>query len=63
MAFYKDWNGCGTDLLLSWGLAIVGTLIALKATDFLVGVRVSGEPEVQGLDLSQRGEVGYDFES
>jgi Amt family ammonium transporter len=44
-------------------MAIVGTLIVLKITDFLVGVRVSSEHELQGLDLSQHGEVGYDFES
>jgi len=50
-------------VLISWGLAIVGTLVVLKVTDFLVGVRVSGEHELQGLDLSQHGEVGYDFES
>ena len=48
---------------ISWGLAIVGTLVILKVTDLLVGVRVSGEHELQGLDLSQHGEVGYDFES
>jgi ammonium transporter, Amt family len=50
-------------VLISWGLAIVGTLIALKVADLLVGVRISGEQEAQGLDLSQHGEVGYDFES
>jgi Amt family ammonium transporter len=50
-------------VLISWGLAIVGTLVILKVTDSLVGVRVSSEHELQGLDLSQHGEVGYDFES
>jgi len=50
-------------VLISWGLAIVGTLAILKVTDLLVGVRISGEQEAQGLDLSQHGEVGYDFES
>jgi Amt family ammonium transporter len=50
-------------VLISWGLAIVGTLVVLKITDFLVGLRVSSEHELQGLDLSQHGEVGYDFES
>ena len=29
----------------------------------LVGLRVSSEHELLGLDLSQHGEVGYDFES
>ncbi len=50
-------------VLISWGMAIVGTIVVLKITEFLVGLRVSGEHELQGLDLSQHGEVGYDFES
>jgi Amt family ammonium transporter len=50
-------------VLISWGFAIVGTLILLKITDLLVGLRVTEEDEIQGLDLSQHGEVGYDFES
>ena len=49
-------------VLIAWGLAIVGTLVLLKVTDLLVGVRVSEEQEVQGLDISQHGEIGYDFE-
>lgn len=48
---------------ISWGMAIVGTLVILKITDALVGLRVSSDHELQGLDLSQHGEVGYDFES
>jgi Amt family ammonium transporter len=47
---------------ISWGLAIVGTLIILKVVDLLVGVRVSEEQEVQGLDLSMHGEEGYNLE-
>jgi Amt family ammonium transporter len=50
-------------VLMAWGLAVVGTLILLKVTDMLVGLRVTEEAELQGLDLSQHGEVGYDFES
>jgi Amt family ammonium transporter len=50
-------------VLISWGVAIVGSLILLKITDLLVGLRVTEEEEQQGLDLSQHGEVGYDFES
>jgi Amt family ammonium transporter len=50
-------------VLIAWGIAIVGSLILLKVTDLLVGLRVTQEEEVQGLDLSQHGEVGYDFES
>ncbi len=50
-------------VLIAWTIAIVGTTVLLKVTDVLVGLRVSEEEEVQGLDLSQHGEVGYDFES
>ena len=50
-------------VLIAWGLAIVGTIVLLKVTDMIVGVRVPEEQEVQGLDLSQHGEIGYDFES
>lgn len=35
----------------------------LKATDALVGLRVSEEDEATGLDLSQHGETGYILES
>ena len=48
---------------ISWGLAIVGTLIILKICDLLLGVRVRKEQEIQGLDVSLHGEEGYIFES
>jgi Amt family ammonium transporter len=48
---------------ISWVLAIAGTLIILKICDVLVGVRVSKEQEVEGLDLSMHGEEGYIFEA
>jgi Amt family ammonium transporter len=48
---------------IAWGIAIVGTLAILFVVDLLVGVRVSEDDEVQGLDLSQHGEQGYDWES
>jgi ammonium transporter, Amt family len=49
-------------VLIAWGLAIVGTLIILKIVDLTVGVRVSNDEEIQGLDLSQHGEEGYYWE-
>ena len=49
--------------LISWGLAIVGTLIILKICDLVVGVRVSKDEEVEGLDLTQHGEEGYILEA
>ncbi|MBV8903202.1 MAG: ammonium transporter [Acidobacteriia bacterium] len=48
---------------ISWGLAIVGTLIILKICDAVLGVRVRKEHEIQGLDVTLHGEEGYIFES
>ncbi len=48
---------------ISWGLAIVGSLFALKIVDLVVGLRVPADQEVQGLDLSQHGEEGYNLEA
>jgi len=47
---------------IAWGLAIVGTVVILKVVDVTIGLRVSEEEEVQGLDLSQHGEEGYYWE-
>jgi Amt family ammonium transporter len=49
-------------VLMAWGLAIVGTLVILKVVDVVVGLRVSEDQEIQGLDLSQHGEEGYYWE-
>jgi len=46
---------------IAWGISIVGTLVLLFVVDKLVGLRVSPEHEAEGLDLSQHGEEGYDF--
>ena len=48
---------------ISWLLAIVGTLAILKIVDMTIGLRVSEEEEIQGLDLSQHGEEGYYWEA
>ena len=48
---------------ISWVLATVGTLIILKLVDVTIGLRVTQEEEVQGLDLSQHGEEGYYWET
>jgi Amt family ammonium transporter len=48
---------------ISWVLAIGGTLLILKFVDVTIGLRVSEEEEVQGLDLSQHGEEGYYWEA
>ena len=49
-------------VVVAWGIAIAGTLIILKIVDMTIGLRVSPEHEVQGLDLSQHGEEGYYWE-
>ncbi|MBZ5564856.1 MAG: ammonium transporter [Acidobacteriia bacterium] len=49
-------------VVMAWVLAIVGTLVILKIVDVLVGLRVREEHEIQGLDLSQHGEEGYNLE-
>jgi Amt family ammonium transporter len=48
---------------VSWSMAIVGTLIVLKVVDVTLGLRVSAESEVAGLDISQHGEEGYYWEA
>jgi len=48
---------------IAWALAIAGTLVILKVVDALIGLRVPDEHEVQGLDLSQHGEEGYNLEA
>jgi Amt family ammonium transporter len=49
-------------IAIAWVLAIVGTLVILKVVDVLLGLRVPAEQEIQGLDLSQHGEEGYNLE-
>jgi Amt family ammonium transporter len=50
-------------VLIAWVLAIVGTLAILKLVDGRVGLRVSPEHEIQGLDLTQHGEEGYSWDT
>jgi Amt family ammonium transporter len=52
-----------TGVVIAWVLAAVGTLILLKVVDVTVGLRVTEEHEVEGLDLTQHGEEGYALES
>jgi Amt family ammonium transporter len=50
-----------TGVGIAWGISIVGTLVLLFVVDKVIGLRVSPEQEWEGLDLSQHGEEGYDF--
>jgi Amt family ammonium transporter len=50
-------------IAIAWVISIVGTLILLKIVDMSIGLRVTTEQEMEGLDLTQHGEEGYDFAS
>jgi Amt family ammonium transporter len=47
--------------LITWVFAAVVTFVLLKLLDATMGLRVSTQNEIQGLDLSQHGEEGYIF--
>jgi ammonium transporter, Amt family len=60
------WSQLGNQLvgvLISWGFAIVGTIVLLKITDMITGVRVTETQEVEGLDITQHGEEAYNLEA
>lgn len=44
------------------GFSAVGTFVLVKILDAAMGLRVSEDQEVQGLDISQHGEEGYIFQ-
>jgi Amt family ammonium transporter len=46
-------------VLVTWVLAFAVTTVILKVLDALMGLRVSDEDEVAGLDLSQHSETAY----
>jgi Amt family ammonium transporter len=46
---------------VTWVFAIVATFIILKVLDIAMGLRVTKDDEVAGLDVSQHGEEGYIF--
>ena len=48
-------------VLLSWIIAAVGTYVILRIIDAIIGLRISPEEEIMGLDLSQHGEEGYNM--
>jgi len=49
--------GVGASVLL----ALVGTFLILRVLDATMGLRVTSDEELSGLDLSQHGEEGYIF--
>nr|MDZ8038565.1 ammonium transporter [Nostoc sp. CreGUA01] len=49
-------------IAIAYVIAAVGTLIILKIIDATVGLRVKEEAELQGLDINEHGEEGYNSE-
>lgn len=47
------------DALTTIAYSVAVTFIILKVVDLVIGLRVSEEDEVQGLDLSQHSEIWY----
>jgi ammonium transporter, Amt family len=45
---------------IAWAISIVGTLVLLFVVDKTIGLRVSAADEIEGLDVTQHGEEGYD---
>jgi Amt family ammonium transporter len=59
------WGQIGNQLVgvaIAWGFALVGTIILLKVTDLITGIRVTEEQEIEGLDITQHGEEAYNLE-
>lgn len=46
---------------ITWVFAAVATFVILKILDLTMGLRVTQQEEIQGLDYSQHGEEGYIF--
>ena len=60
------WGQLGNQFVgvsIAWGFAIVGTIVLLKITDMITGLRVTEEQEIEGLDVTQHGEEAYNLES
>jgi len=49
-------------IAIAYVVSGVGTWIILKFVDATVGLRVKEEAELQGIDISEHGEEGYNEE-
>jgi Amt family ammonium transporter len=59
------WGQMGNQLvgvLIAWSFALVGTIVLLKITDLITGLRASEEQEIEGLDVTEHGEEAYNLE-
>jgi Amt family ammonium transporter len=64
-----DYQGGGAQVgrqilavLITWAIAAIGSFVILKLIDLVMGLRCSESDEYDGLDLTQHGESGYNFE-
>jgi Amt family ammonium transporter len=60
------WGQLGNQLvgvLIAWGFALIGTIVLLKVTDMITGIRVTETEEIEGLDITQHGEEAYNLEA
>jgi Amt family ammonium transporter len=48
--------------VITWVIAVVGSFILLKLVDVITGLRVREGEEVEGRDITQHGEAGYNME-
>ena len=61
-----NWGQVGNQfvgVLIAWTVALVGTIVLLKITDMITGLRVTEDQEIEGLDITQHGEEAYNLES
>jgi ammonium transporter, Amt family len=59
------WGQIGNQLIgiaIAWAFALVGSIVLLKVTEMITGIRVSEEHEIEGLDITQHGEEAYNLE-
>jgi Amt family ammonium transporter len=62
--FYGDSSQIGKQLIgvaATIAFSAIGTFVILKVIDLVIGLRVTEEEEVEGLDYSQHGESGYNL--
>ncbi|PYU10186.1 MAG: ammonia channel protein [Acidobacteria bacterium] len=60
------WGQVGNQLVgvvIAWVFALVGTIVLLKIVDWVTGIRVPEEHEMEGLDITQHGEEAYNLET
>ena len=58
------WGQLGNQIvgiLIAIVLSVVGTIVLLKLVDLVMGLRMSPEQEMEGMDVTQHGEEGYDW--